>query len=484
MLLLVSLPHAQGTSPATPLTLIASDGRRPMSSTIVNGQELVALDDIVSLFQVTVREDNLAGGVTIGYRGRNIVVSPDRPLASVNGRVVSLPSPLVRSGSRWLVPMEFLQRALGPIYDRRIDVRRTSRLVIVGDVQVPRVVARVETAGPLSRVTIEITPATPVSTDVSDARVLVRIEADALDLVLPPAGGGLVEQVRSGEQPSSLVIALSNGGGGARAVSSTAGGGTRVTVEMASRGAVASQAPSGPVSLPTYSTAPRAALQTIVIDPGHGGDDVGTRGTGAEEKRITLEVARRLKALVEARLGVRAVLTRDEDRMVSLDERAAIANNSKADLFLSLHVNGAPSSSVAGAEVFHLRLDREGEDAQRGVDAQTVALPVLGGGTRALEVINWDLAQTNHVEASASFASMLQEALRARGGMSHRPVQQAQLRVLMSVNMPAALVEMGYVTNPDEANRVVTDAFQISITQAMYDAVVRFRGYLEGRRGR
>ena len=77
-----------------------------------NGQELIALDDVATLFRVTVREDALAGGITVTYRGQTIVASADQPMASVNGRVVTLPSPIVRSGRRWLVPIEFLPRAL------------------------------------------------------------------------------------------------------------------------------------------------------------------------------------------------------------------------------------------------------------------------------------------------------------------------------------------------------------------------------------
>ena len=111
---------------------------------------------------------------------------------------------------------------------------------------------------------------------------------------------------------------------------------------------------------------------------------------------------------------MRVILTRDDDRPIGLDERAAIANNSKADLFLSLHVNAAPSPAVAGAEVFHLRLDREGEDARRAAEAEAVSLPVLGGATRAIDVIQWDLAQARHVDASAVLAGMLEQNLRTR----------------------------------------------------------------------
>src|SRR5918999_3364941 len=163
LLLLASLPQAQGTAPATPLTLLSRDGRRQVPTIVLSGQELIALDDLASLFQVAVREDTLVGGLTITYRGRTIVVSSDQPMASVSGRVVALPSPAVRSGNRWFVPLDFLPRALAPIYDTRIDLRRPSRLLIVGDLRVPRITARVDAAGPPTRATLEIAPAAPVS---------------------------------------------------------------------------------------------------------------------------------------------------------------------------------------------------------------------------------------------------------------------------------------------------------------------------------
>jgi N-acetylmuramoyl-L-alanine amidase len=220
-----------------------------------------------------------------------------------------------------------------------------------------------------------------------------------------------------------------------------------------------------------------------VIDPGHGGEDAGARGpSGVEEKAITLEVARRHRGLIEARLGMRVILTRDDDRAVGADERAALANNGKADLFVSLHVNGAPSPMVTGAEVFHLRLDREGEDARRAAQAEAVSLPILGGATREVEVIQWDLAQARHVEASGVFAGMLEEELANRVTMSPRPLQQAPLRVLVGANMPAALVEMAYLTNPEQEKVVRSEAYQGLVAQAVFDAIVKFREYLEGQR--
>jgi N-acetylmuramoyl-L-alanine amidase len=165
---------------------------------------------------------------------------------------------------------------------------------------------------------------------------------------------------------------------------------------------------------------------------------------------------------------------------VGADVRAALANNTKADLFLSLHANAAPAPGVAGAEVFHLRLDREGEDARRAAEAEAVSLPVLGGATRELEVIQWDLAQARHVEASGILAGMLEEELSNRVTMGPRPVQQVPLRVLVGANMPAALIELAYLTNPAQEKVAATEAYQSLVAQAIFDAIVRFRGYLEG----
>ena len=484
MLLLASLPQAQGTPPATPLTLQSREGRRAIPTTIVDGQELIALDDVASLFQVSVREDTLAGGLTITYKGGTIVASVDRPMASVGGRIVALPSPAVRSGGRWLVPLDFLSRALAPIYDQPIDLRRASRLLIVGNLRVPRVTARIDSPGPPTRASIDISPASPVTVSVEGGRVVARVDADALDLTIPGGGGGLIDQIRAGDQPTAVAVILSGRAGRVRVVPGQPGTVGRVDIEIqaADTSAAATPPPAPPESLAAVLTTPRPVLQAIVIDPGHGGDDSGVRGVGGvEEKQLTLDVARRLRTLIETRLGIRVILTRDEDRTVSLDERTAVANNSKADLFLGLHFNAAPTQGVGGAEVFHLRLDRQGESVRRAAATEAVSLPVLGGASRTIDVIRWDLAQAPHVETSGVFASILEEDLRAHVRMGPRPLQAAPLRVLAGVNMPAALVEMAYLTNAADASRARSDAYQTSVSQAIFDAVLRFRGYLEER---
>jgi N-acetylmuramoyl-L-alanine amidase len=412
-------------------------------------------------------------------------------MVSVGGQLMALPAPAMRSGRRWLVPVEFVSRALSPIYDTKIELRRLSRLLIVGDLRVPRVVARIESPGPPTRITVEATPAAALTVTQDGPRLVARVDADAIDPTVPAAGAGLVEQIRAGDQPATLVLQLRGGAGMPRTTVSALDGGTRATIEVPAAGApepVSTTAPPAPLPPPSADPLPpfaaaRAVLQTIVIDPGHGGEDAGVRGTGGTlEKQVTLDVGRRLRTLIETRLGIRVILTRDDDRRVRLDERAAVANNSKAELFISLHANAALVPTVTGAEVFSLGLDREGEEARRAAQADSLALPVLGGGTRIIDVIRWDMAQASHVEASTVLATMLEEELRTRVPMGPRPLQQAPQRVLVGANMPAALVEMGYLTSGTQEKQLTSAEFQTAITQAVYEVVLRSRTYLEGRR--
>ena len=194
-----------------------------------------------------------------------------------------------------------------------------------------------------------------------------------------------------------------------------------------------------------------AGLRTIVIDPGHGGDDTGARGAkGTLEKDVVLALARRIKGALEARLGARILLTRDGDAAVPLDSRASLANNNKADLFVSIHASGAVRPSAAGAAVFYAGVERYTADGQRVADSTATLMPVFGGGTREIDVVPWDSAQLHFVEQSAVAARLFEATLRQTVPMNLRALQQAPLRVLVGANMPAVLVEVGYLTNAEQ----------------------------------
>ena len=121
----------------------------------------------------------------------------------------------------------------------------------------------------------------------------------------------------------------------------------------------------------------------MVIDPGHGGDELGAQGPrGTLEKEITLAVSRRLRTLIESRLGLRVFLTREDDRTVPHDDRSAFANNHQADVFLSIHANAAVRPFIKGAEVYYLSVERADAEARKRAEDAAITLPALGGGTR------------------------------------------------------------------------------------------------------
>ena len=217
-----------------------------------------------------------------------------------------------------------------------------------------------------------------------------------------------------------------------------------------------------------------------MLDPGHGGEANGTEGpSGTLEKAIALAVSRKVKALIESKLGLRVIMTREDDRTLDQDQRAAIANNNHADLFVSIHANAAVRPSAKGAEVYYLSVDRADLEARRRAEAPAAALPQLGGGTRAIELILWEAAQARHLEQSAQLAAIVEASLRARVEMSPRPLQQAPFRVLVGANMPAVLVEIGYLSNPEEEKALASGAYQDRVAAAIFDAISRFRDQVE-----
>ena len=459
------------------LTVMTREGQRTLPLTVTGNQDFVGLDELAALFQLTVRE--AAGGVTISYKGRTIVLTGEQPLASIAGRLISLPARPQRSGTSWLVPVEFVSRALAVIYDTPLDLRRPSRLLIVGDLRVPHVTVRHEPLGNAARLTVDATPLATSVVSQEGGRLLIRFEADALDLVPPTIQSqGIVSAVRF-VAPVSLAVELGPRFGAFRATSETIETTTRLTIDFTTNATDSTAAPPPPPATPLPNLRqPASLINTIVLDPGHGGQDVGTKGAaGALEKDVTLATARRLKAAIETRLGVRVILTRDEDRLVSIDDRSAIANNNKADLFLSLHANASPRSSVTGAAVFVAAF---GDADQSRAVLTPERVPVFGGGMRDIELVPWSFAQLRFLQQSTEVAHILETQLQKVAPLATPAVAGAPFRVLESTNMPALLVEMGYLSNPEQEKQLAGADFQNGLAQAVVEAIIAFRDHLAG----
>jgi N-acetylmuramoyl-L-alanine amidase len=233
-----------------------------------------------------------------------------------------------------------------------------------------------------------------------------------------------------------------------------------------------SLAASGQVPIEVPATPPPSI--TVVVDPGHGGDDRGAVGPGGlEEKLVTLSVAQRLRA-IGAERGVRVLLTREDDRQVSLMQRAAFANGAGAAAFISLHANAGPSPVSAGAEVASFASSAPPTLPSTAAEERALLVPVTAGGTRRIAAVQWELAQARHAEVGAAFARLVGDRLQRVGPLGPRAIYRSPLRPLTAVNLPAVLVDLGYLSNPGEEKLVAGEARQTALAQALIEAMLAF----------
>ena len=231
---------------------------------------------------------------------------------------------------------------------------------------------------------------------------------------------------------------------------------------------------SAPISPATPSRAyrprvPSQPLRTIVLDPGHGGRDPGTQHFGLREKHLTLDIARRVRAELE-QAGLQVVMTRDADRFIGLSSRPAIASRNEAGLFVSIHINANRSGSVSGAEVYYAR---ESTAASRTRWPPFLSPTEVATSSPTVRHVLWDMVLRRSRSHSRSLASSVCGHLRQDLGVSCR-VKSARFVVLRESQMPAVLVEVGYVSNQTEARRLSTAEYRNAAARAIARGILAY----------
>jgi N-acetylmuramoyl-L-alanine amidase len=211
----------------------------------------------------------------------------------------------------------------------------------------------------------------------------------------------------------------------------------------------------------------------VVIDPGHGGHDLGSMGRGGLlEKDLVLAIAKELQILLEENLGAQVVLTRTDDSFVSLEERTAVANRQRADLFISIHANSSRTRATSGVETYYL--DFAATEAEREVAARENATSV--SNVRDLEDLIKKIAQADKSMESRELASVVQKRLYAGArklfpSAQDRGVRKAPFVVLIGANMPSVLVEVAFISNPKDERLLRKEANQKRLTTALYSGI-------------
>jgi N-acetylmuramoyl-L-alanine amidase len=228
------------------------------------------------------------------------------------------------------------------------------------------------------------------------------------------------------------------------------------------------------VEIVDETTAERRSIdiKTVVLDPGHGGKDYGKTGSsGLLEKDVNLMVAEALRDRIEEELGLEVVLTREDDRLLSLTRRTEIANEAQGDLFISVHCNSWFSEQTGGFEAYFLSPARsESERAlaryENAAGAQAAEAP-----NGDIDFILWDLVQNEYINESSTFAEFVQKEMSDRLPIRNRGVKQANFVVLQGAKMPAVLFETAFLSNPAEEALLADPDFHRKVAEGVVEAI-------------
>jgi N-acetylmuramoyl-L-alanine amidase len=482
-----------GTILVAVLAMIGSAAGQSTATIVFRGQsfpvatsgDLFSVADAARAFGLTVSRDTTTGILTIGAGSHKVVVGPGSALIPVDDRTVEISQAARVVRGVLYAPMDFFAKALFPLVGASGVYDSGTRVWTITERRAA------PTAAPAA-------PGTPISVDVT----VVHVDPTT-QVVFRESGPGrfvpqLVEsgmQIRWTDRPITapwadrrfddpLVSGVRFEGDTATVLFRDPGltanaypltGPDRIVVEIG-------RSVEAPSIEPVAPPRPAVPAITIVVDPGHGGGEIGAVGPGGlQEKDVTLQIARRLAAAIPKVLSSRIVLTRDSDSAISLDDRTSLANHEKANLFLSLHANSSRAAGAHGSETYYLSLgasDRVSEEVARRENA---APPLLATpGARAenpdLDFILWDLAQSAHLNESSRLAEAIQTELNVVSKTENRGIKQAPFRVLSGAAMPAVLVEVGFISHPEEEKQLRSAAFQESVATAIAKAVAEFFG--------
>jgi len=232
------------------------------------------------------------------------------------------------------------------------------------------------------------------------------------------------------------------------------------------------------------------SLNTVVIDPGHGGRDAGALGKMVKEKDIALAIALKLGTYIEENLpDVNVIYTRAEDVFVPLHERAEIANKNKADLFISIHLNGNKNSRAYGTETYAMGIHKTDGNLEVAKKENAAILYEEDYTTKyegfdphsAESYIIFSFLQNTYLEQSLNYAPFVENEFKTKALRKSKGVKQAGFLVLWQTTMPSVLIESGFLTNPQEERYLMSKQGQEYIASAIYRAFKKYKNAIEAK---
>ncbi|MDQ7033082.1 MAG: N-acetylmuramoyl-L-alanine amidase [Desulfonauticus sp.] len=220
-------------------------------------------------------------------------------------------------------------------------------------------------------------------------------------------------------------------------------------------------------------------VKTIMLDPGHGGKDPGAISHGVKEKDINLKMAKILGGMLKAK-GFRILYTRTKDVFIPLEERTALANSKKADLFISIHCNAHRNHKVKGLEIYYLNVTRSKDALRVAARENAVSAKKISD----LQLILTELMLNSKISESRSLAKIVQkkaicQAKKRYAHLTNHGVREAPFYVLMGAKMPAILIELGYITNPEDRKKLLSSTYLKTLARGIVNGILAYKQRIE-----
>jgi len=396
-----------------------------------------------------------------------------------------LPVPILdHEGDLWL-PMVFMELAVGPETRERVNWDSDARLLQLGSAEFNVSRLKAEVLGRSTAVHLYCTEplgyrATSPRTGIIELKIYGG-EVNGARVGLS-SGRGLVKSARSRQygDHATVTVVVDQLVGRYRTYTADEGREIVLVLEEEQISAIPAPVPLGRsdmnIAQGVVDVTNEIHLQTVVVDAGHGGHDVGAvGGRGIMEKDVNLGVARELRRYLEHESDLKVVLTRERDEYLELADRAEVANSNGGDIFISLHCNSWFNDGAHGLETYFLSPAQS--DWAKSVE--TAENQATGGETPDdVEFIVWELVQNRFISSSSQLAEIIQADVSRDLDLPDRGVRQAGFRVLVGAYMPAVLVELGFLSHPSEERRLGEQSYQRQLARALGDAILAYREQL------
>jgi N-acetylmuramoyl-L-alanine amidase len=477
-----------GAAPAAPATFVSPAG----SSLIVrameaDGKTLVSVGDVAAALGGTLSYEAATGSYELKIGPHTAVFGTETPIAVVDTRLVQLVAPVRAEGSAAFADADFYSRVLSPLFGVTFAWDKAARTLAARRVETPEmgVEATVSAFEGTTKVVFRFTQTPPFKVEKGEEQVVVRFPGVKLVPAVPEMAVDDARVARLLLRTAELAVVLKGKNLSTNVYALASPPRLVVDVTRAAPPAPVSSAPTpagtpAPGALVVPTPTPRPEPRVVVVDPGHGGTEEGARGPdGLLEKDVVLSLARTVREILTAR-GYRVVTTRDSDASVGLQDRTATANAAKADVFVSLHMNASRAATAHGTEVYYLSLDASDRSAAALAEAENKAEPTVApsaetnAALRDLDLILWDLAQNQFITASSRLAEIIQGDFNRLLGITTRGVKQAPFRVLIGVNAPAVLVEVAFISNPEEEKKIASEEFRKAVAETLAGSLDTF----------